>query len=203
LTGEVLGETVKLLDDQRRERFVRIQRREGVVDRLQRELTDFLVALTQQAVTAEISREVAALIHAVNDLERISDHCVAIGHLVERKLDQHIEFSEVARRELAEMSRLVVDFHGLVAAALKEGQGVSADAAQQLEDAIDRNEELLRNNHVRRLNTGECTVVSGLIFIDLLHNLEKIGDHFFNLSRALADVDLPAASLVRQADQDV
>ena len=54
-----------------------------------------------------------------------------------------------------------------------------------MENAIDRLEEMLRNNHIRRLNTGECTVNSGLIFIDMLHNFEKIGDHTFSLAKAV------------------
>jgi len=190
LTGEVVAETVKLLEDQRRERVGRIRRREVIVDRLQRELTDFLVILTQQAVTTETSREVVALMHAVNDLERISDYCVATGFLVERKLDQRVEFSAVAKRELSEMCRLVGDFYQLIAVALQQSGELSLAAARQLEDAIDRTEEQLRNNHIHRLNTGECNVVSGLIFIDLLHNLEKIGDHCFKLARALAEADL-------------
>ena len=55
-----------------------------------------------------------------------------------------------------------------------------------MEEAIDRMEETLRNNHIARLNTGECTVGSGLIYIDMLHNLEKIGDHTYKLARTLA-----------------
>jgi len=47
-------------------------------------------------------------------------------------------------------------------------------------------EESLRNNHIVRLNTGECTVISGLIFIDMLHNLEKIGDHTFKIAKSVA-----------------
>ena len=80
----------------------------------------------------------------------------------------------------------MVDFYALVAVVLERKGDDPQAAAQQFEDAIDRIEELLRNNHIRRLNTGECTVASGLIFIDLLHNLEKIGDHCFNLIRALS-----------------
>ncbi|MCK4535958.1 MAG: hypothetical protein KAT93_03030, partial [Desulfuromonadales bacterium] len=46
-------------------------------------------------------------------------------------------------------------------------------------------EDSLRNNHIRRLNTGECSVDSGLVFIDMLHNFEKIGDHSYNLAEAV------------------
>ena len=193
LTGEVVTETLILLRDQRCEGLAGILRKEVVIDRLQRELTDFLVVFTQQAVTAETSREVAALMHVVNDLERISDHCVTIGRLIERKLEQRVEFSGVARRELEEMCRLVGEFYQLTATVLEQEADFSIEAAQRYEDAIDRCEESLRSNHIQRLNTGECSVVSGLIFIDLLHNLEKIGDHCFTLSRALVEVDAPVA----------
>jgi phosphate:Na+ symporter len=54
-----------------------------------------------------------------------------------------------------------------------------------LEDGIDDIEERLRNNHIKRLNTGECTVNSGLIFIDMLHNFEKIGDHTYGFAKAV------------------
>jgi phosphate:Na+ symporter len=88
------------------------------------------------------------------------------------------------------MSRLVVDFYALVTKHIKHEERIDPALPRQLEDAIDRSEEQLRNHHIHRLNTGECTVVSGLIFIDILHNLEKIGDHCFNLTRALADLNL-------------
>ncbi len=54
-----------------------------------------------------------------------------------------------------------------------------------MEDNIDYLEESMRNNHIARLNTGECAVLPGLIFIDMLHNFEKIGDHTFNVAQAV------------------
>jgi phosphate:Na+ symporter len=57
--------------------------------------------------------------------------------------------------------------------------------AEYLEDTIDNLEQTYRDNHIARLNTGECGVQQGLIFIDMLHNFEKIGDHTFNLTKAI------------------
>jgi phosphate:Na+ symporter len=125
--------------------------------------------------------------HQVNDLERIGDHCMHLGRLVQRKLDQRILFSEAARREVAEISALAGSFFRETAAALGARDCAFLEQAQTLEDTIDRMEEALRNNHIARLNTGECTVTSGLLYIDMLHNLEKIGDHTFKLARSLAE----------------
>ena len=67
-----------------------------------------------------------------------------------------------------------------------EGEDKTIGAkAIELEDEIDDLEEILRSNHIARLNTGECAVNPGLIFIDLLHSYEKIGDHTYNVSEAV------------------
>lgn len=181
-TMEVFGESLKLLQDQNLRRVQLIQKKEELVDSLQRDITDFLVALSQQSITEETSREVSSLMHIVNDLERIGDHSVHLARLIQKKIDQRIEFSEAARRELAEMSQLVETFFKVTAAALESGDHVAIADAQEMENAIDRLEEVARNNHIARLNTGECTVGSGLVYIDMLHNLEKIGDHTYKLA---------------------
>jgi phosphate:Na+ symporter len=186
ITGEVVDETLALLNDQDLRRMDVLRSKEDQVDLLQREITDFLVTLSQQSITAETSREVSALMHQVNDLERIGDHCMHLGRLVHRKLEQRIIFSEAGRREIADISGLVEGFFKATVLALDARDGTFIAQAQVLEDGIDRLEESLRNNHIARLNTGECTVTSGLIYIDMLHNLEKIGDHTFKLVRSLA-----------------
>ena len=186
ITGEIFDETLDLLRDQSPARVAVVQAKEERVDQLQREITDFLVLLSQQSITEETSLEVVNLMHVVNDLERIGDYCVHMGRLVQRKVEQRIEFSETARREIAEMSGLARNFFVMTATVLETGGSVELEHALEMEDAIDRMEETLRNNHIARLNTGECTVSSGLIYIDLLHNLEKIGHHTYKLARTLA-----------------
>jgi phosphate:Na+ symporter len=186
ITGEVVNETLALLRDQNLRRFEVLQKKEDLVDLLQREITDFLVTLSQQSITGDTSREVTALMHVVNDLERVGDHCIHIGRLVQRKCEQRIEFSEAARRGITELSELAGNFYQMAAAALESGDHEVVAAAQAMEDAIDQMEDLLRSSHIARLNTGECTVDSGLVYLDILHNLEKIGDHTFKLAKSLA-----------------
>jgi phosphate:Na+ symporter len=91
----------------------------------------------------------------------------------------------VAINGIAKISQLTSGFLTTIITALNQKDKEVFDEAQRLEDAIDDLEEKLRNNHIKRLNTGECTVNSGLIFIDMLHNFEKIGDHTFNLAKAV------------------
>ncbi len=162
-----------------------LEKKEDLTDILQKEITDFLVALSQKSITQEASREVASMMNMVNDLERVGDHCENLWSLNRRKLDQKIIFSEVAMLEIAEISNLTSDFLATIVRAFEEKNTDIFEEAHRLEDNIDDLEERLRNNHIRRLNTGECTVNSGLIFIDMLHNFEKIGDHTYNFAKAV------------------
>jgi phosphate:Na+ symporter len=182
---EMVDETLAFLQDNDLKRLPALEKKEDLTDVLQKEITNFLVSLSQTSITQESSREVASMMHMVNDLERVGDHCENLWLLSQRKLEQKITFSEIAMNEIAEISEITKNFLARIVRALEEKDVGVYDEAHELEDAIDDLEERLRNNHIRRLNTGECTVNSGLIFIDMLHNFEKIGDHTFNLAKAV------------------
>ena len=182
---EMVDETLAFLQDNDLKRLPALEKKEDLTDVLQKEITNFLVSLSQTSITQESSREVASMMHMVNDLERVGDHCENLWLLSQRKLEQKITFSEIAMNEIAEISEITKNFLARIVRALEEKDVGVYDEAHELEDAIDDLEERLRNNHIRRLNTGECTVTSGLIFIDMLHNFEKIGDHTFNLAKAV------------------
>ena len=182
---EMVDETLAFLQDNDLKRLAALEKKEDLTDVLQREITNFLVSLSQTSITQESSKVVASMMHMVNDLERVGDHCENLWLLSQRKLEQKITFSEIAMNEIAEISEITRNFLARIVRALEEKDVGVYDEAHDLEDAIDDLEERLRNNHIRRLNTGECTVNSGLIFIDMLHNFEKIGDHTFNLAKAV------------------
>lgn len=185
IAQEMVEETFLFLQDNDLKKISGLQKMEDLTDVLQKEITDFLVALSQKSITQETSAEVASMMSMINDLERVGDHCENLWTLNQRKLDQKITFSEVAMHEIAGISELSSRFLATVVKALNEKDTGIYDEAHRLEDDIDELEESLRNNHIRRLNTGECTVNSGLIFIDMLHNFEKIGDHTFNFAKAV------------------
>jgi phosphate:Na+ symporter len=182
---EMVDETLLFLQDNDLKKISGLEKKEDLTDVLQKEITDFLVKLSQKSITQDSSQEVASMMNMVNDLERVGDHCENLWTLNQRKLDQKITFSEIAMNEISEISDLTREFLSTIVQALEDKNTGIFDEAHRLEDGIDDIEERLRNNHIKRLNTGECTVNSGLIFIDMLHNFEKIGDHTYNFAKAV------------------
>ena len=125
------------------------------------------------------------MMHMVNDLERVGDHCENLWQLGLRKKNQKVLFSETALVEIQELADKTREFLAFIISALERRDSTIAQRAEYMEDAIDLMESNLRNNHITRLNTGECAVLPGLIFIDMLHNFEKIGDHTYNVAKAI------------------
>ena len=184
---QCVDETILFLEDSDLKRVPSMQKKEELLDLLQREITDFLVSLSQKSISDDTSFELASLMHMINDLERVGDHCENLWRLELRKIDQKIIFSETAKAELKEISDHTRAFlHYVIAEMEQENERPGFfTTAEKMEDKVDELETMLRNNHITRLNTGECAVLPGLIFIDMLHNFEKIGDHTFNLSEAV------------------
>jgi len=182
---EMLEETLSFIEEPDERKIPALEQKEAHVDRLQKEILDFLVALSQHSIPEEASREIASLMHMVNDLERIGDHCENLWELGQRKRDQKIVFSEMGTSEIAEMREKTVEFFTFVVKSVELEDKSILPEAKSLEESVDAMEERLRNNHIGRLNAGECGVLPGLIFIDMLHNFEKIGDHAFNIAEAV------------------
>ena len=182
---EMVDETVAFLQDFDEKRIPSLEKKEDLVDLLQKEIIDFLVSLSQKSITPETSKDIASMMHMVNDLERVGDHCENIWRLGQRKRDQNIGFSEIAVSEILDMAKHTREFLAFVAEAIERGDRAIFDKANHMESVVDDIEETLRNNHISRLHTGECAVLPGLIFLDMLHNFEKIGDHTYNVAKAV------------------
>jgi phosphate:Na+ symporter len=182
---DMLTETQVFLNDHDEKRIPALEKKEEAVDLLQKEITDFLVALSQKPITPETSKDIASMMHMVNDLERIGDHCENLWRLGMRRKSQKIIFSDTAVEEIQELAEKTREFLQFVLDGMDRRDLSIGPKAYKMEDGIDDLERTLRDNHITRLNTGECAVLPGLIFIDMLHNFEKIGDHTYNVAEAV------------------
>ncbi|MCD6526364.1 MAG: Na/Pi cotransporter family protein [Desulfuromonas sp.] len=162
-----------------------LNKKEDLIDLLQREILDFLVAVSQRPISQELSKEISSLMHMVNDLEKVGDYCENLWELGQRKIDEKITFSKMAIDEFDDLAGKTRAFLAFIQQSLEHKDTTIAEKAQFMENQIDDLEATLRAHHISRLNTGECSVTPGLIFIDMLHNFEKIGDHTHSVAKAI------------------
>lgn len=158
---------------------------EDVTDRLQYEITSYVAAISAKEISDEISSEVPVLLHTINDLERIGDHAVNIVEIAERKIDQKLSFSESALAEIAQLKDQAERMCDNIIAALEDNNIEQAKAAQEKENNLNKMQVDFRRSHVQRMTDRLCSPEAGLIFIDLVDNVEKIGDHLTNIAQAV------------------
>jgi phosphate:Na+ symporter len=157
---------------------------EDFIDSLQYEITSYLSALSGKPLSDGVSIRLPVFLHAVNDLERIGDHAVNIVEIAQRKIDQKLSFSNAAMSEAEKLRRSADEMFDKVIAALENGDARAAKAALSIERQLNKAQVDFRRSHVQRMTEGVCTPETGLIFIDLVDNVEKIGDHLTNIAQA-------------------
>ncbi len=161
------------------------RRIEDLVDEFQFHITSYLVLLSEKQLSSEVSIELPVLLHMVNDLERVGDHAVNIAEIAERKIEHKVSFSDNAKAESKEMiDEAYHMFEGIITA-LKDTDVQAAHTALASEKKLNRMQVSHRRSHVQRMTDGICSAQTGLIFIDLIDNLEKIGDHLTNIAQSV------------------
>ena len=159
-----------------------LNQREEKIDQLQKDITDYLVRITERVLTEPQAGIVPLLMHCVNDAERIADHTENIIALTKRLEESKHKLSADARNELDGMWKILKNQAEHVIASLDRTDKIEVNLAKKSEIEINKLADNLENNHVARLNKGKCNAVIGIIFLEIIAELEKIGDHFSNIA---------------------
>jgi len=158
---------------------------EDFIDMEQLEITSYLTALSRRNLSDEVSTELPVLLHSVNDLERIGDHAVNIVEIGERKMDQKLSWSDSALAEAHMLRKEMETMFDYIISALDNNDTEPAKWALANENSLNTMQIEFRRSHVERMTEGICTPQAGLIFIDLVDNIEKSGDHLTNIAQAI------------------
>jgi phosphate:Na+ symporter len=162
-------------------RAIRIRNKEETLDLLQREISSFLVRLSQQPLSTETALNIPTMLTVVNILEHIGDQNeIIVGSLLKKK-ENKILFSSEAMAELKNLSVRVGD---LVHLALLNSESFSEAIiaeARALKDEIDTLQEFMHNSHIRRLSEGKCTILAGVAYSDIIVSFDKIAEYAFSI----------------------
>ncbi|HEY4565724.1 MAG TPA: Na/Pi cotransporter family protein [Savagea sp.] len=158
---------------------------EDAINNLDREITSYLVRISSVNISpAESSRHVL-LMDSIRDIERIGDHFENIVELTDLREMNKIDLTDDAMNDLNLMFELTIDTVKQAVEALNTNDMELARSVAEKEDLIDKMERKYRKNHIVRLNEGACSAQSGMVFVDIVSNLERIGDHAVNIAEAV------------------
>ncbi len=154
---------------------------EKVVNELNREIARYAAGVWR-TLPEDLSMLLSSYVNGVGDVERVGDHAENLIELYEYKIEHGVKFSEMGIQEFQEMIDTALRAFEASLEAIADEDPRLAKAAQALEPEIDAMEKRLRKRHIQRLNEGACSPDAGVVFIDILSNLERIGDHAHNLA---------------------
>lgn len=159
-----------------------VYRTEETVDSMAKMLSEYLVKINNLQLNEDQHNLLSDLFCTVSDIERIGDHAENLAELAEFKVKNEIQFSENAVKELKDMAELVKHSVAYAIAARQNQEITLAEQAREYEAEVDAAEEKLRKKHIERLANNLCQPKAGVVFLDILSNLERISDHADNIA---------------------
>lgn len=184
--GEVTYENIKrafkAVTDNDTKIIEEVYKTEKTIDSMAKMISDYLLKINNLELNEEQHNLISDLFYTVSNIERIGDHAENLAELAEFKVSNDIQFSEGASVELKEMVENVNHAVAYAIAARKNQELPLANKAREYEDTVDEMEEVLRKKHIERLANNQCQPKAGVVFLDILSNLERISDHADNIA---------------------
>lgn len=183
--NEMVETSINAFHTGNRKDIEKVLAREDMVDELRDSITDYLVKVTEREISETEAKMVPGLLHSINDIERIGDHAENIAHLAEQKIDEGLTFTKDALGDLDKMQAILKDMMNNISRALANLDKQLTNAVLRKENELNKSFIKFRRAHVKRLGRKECSSLSAVVFVDMLANFEKIGDHITNIAQAI------------------
>ncbi len=181
----------------KQEKFLKkLAKREQITDNIELEISEYLTKVSRGNLTEETTRRIRSIHSVINDLERIGDLYFQMSKTFESMMDLEVALPKDAVLEVSEYLDVILKAIKLMRLNMAEvnGKRINLEPAIEFENEINSVRDQMKEAHYKRLEQGVYTSQAGVIFLDYITRLEKIGDHIFNVQEALADKKLKAHS---------
>lgn len=186
ITREMVKTTMEGLVQNDEDLLEEVYEEEEIVNQLQKDITTYMVDLGKGILSDGESIMVPAVINSINNIERTGDHTIDILKLIETKIEKNLTFSEKAFAELKQLTDIIDEMHVKLISLLQlDSKDISE--IEKMEERVDELHREFSANHIARLEEGSCSVESGVLFLDIVSNFERIADRLFKVSLATKD----------------
>ena len=165
---------------------------EKSVNFLNEQITNYLVKANQLSLPVEDRKLLGGLFHVVNDIERIGDHAENMADAATQLMNDNLSMSKYAEEQIRDMFERTKTLLQYSLDAFENKHEEHLRDILVLEEEIDEVERSLQEGHVERLTKGECDAETGMIFTDVVSNIERVADHATNIAFSImTDVKKP------------
>lgn len=165
----------------------KVYENETLINTLEECITTYLVDLSKCELSDKEKNIVAATFHIVNDIERIGDHAENLADLTIQKINKRLDYTEDAIEDVKTMYITTLKALDIAIECYEHRNITKAKSIQAVEAEIDKQQRKYRDLHIKRLHEGTCNAYTGAVYLDLLSNLERIGDHATNIAESVIE----------------
>ena len=165
-----------------------VEKREDYIDYLNKEISRAAAKMMVHETNEKASKNIRSYLDMTSNIERIGDHAVNICDYTKRIEENHIEFSAGSRREMQQMREICEKMFKVVKKKPEEDTQKWLDDVHNFENYIDKKTEEFYQNHLDRIQRGECNDEACIIFSEMLTDFERIGDHTWNVAKQMAKI---------------
>ncbi|MCI7796764.1 MAG: Na/Pi cotransporter family protein [Lachnospiraceae bacterium] len=169
------------------DRIKDVSKNEEAIDVMNKKLTEYLVQVNNLSLNERQKRQVSNLFYSVSDIERIGDHAENLAESAQYMLDHNLQFSDIGLEDLRWITGVTTSVVTSAIAARQDKNMEDIRKVSKLEDEVDTLEEEMRDKHIDRLSKNICNPSTGVVFLDILSNLERISDHAYNIAGYVKD----------------
>ena len=184
---ESFTKAISLLDKYDETVAAEVTELEGHIDNYEDQLGTYMVKLSKTGVSEQTSKEIAKILHTIDDFERIGDHAENLVDVAAEMYEKKISFSHEAKGEIGKLTDALAEIVDITSRAFENNDLKLATSVEPLEQVIDKLITEVKSRHIERLQKGNCTIELGFILTDLLTNFERISDHCSNIAVAIIE----------------
>lgn len=158
---------------------------EREINALNKNITQFLIKLSSEQISEIDEKKVSSFYHVTSDIERIGDYAENITEFAAQMVEANAKFSEHAVQEISEMDMHLSELYKNVKEAFSSRRLDYMYVIEKEEGETDRMCRVMHQSHLRRTNVGSCSPEAGSVYLQLAVNMERIGDHMFNVANSV------------------
>ncbi|MCR5587190.1 MAG: Na/Pi cotransporter family protein [Lachnospiraceae bacterium] len=162
--------------------FTTLDKNESFLDKCETALSAYIIRIDRKSIARDNKFEVSKVLNSIGDLERIGDYCMNIAYVSQNNQEEKIVFTKAGQTEIDTIVSATKYAVETMVDAFKNDDSESAIRVEPLSTTINNLKEVVKSNHVERLQNGTCSIKAGVALFDLMNAFERIGGHSANIA---------------------
>ena len=171
-----------ILKDRNEELIRDVVTHEEQIDKTTNILVSYLAKINNLSLNEREHMEVEHLMSICSDIERIGDHAENISENADQMLKDEVVFSKAGTEEMTNIINITLESVESAIRCINNKDQAALNNVRRCEEEVDRLEDVYRDNHIKRMSLGDCNTIAGIVFLDIIGNLERVTDHANNLA---------------------